>query len=213
MEDVSPIMDTNRPASPSLPRFIHVKPSRRNGQQLHADQLSTSGDADPISQADYQVFGQQTERATQEVQKEVAMRSGPDGILYQPPSHFIPTLHRDCPVALTGFNPFDNSLPSSATTTVHPPTSDTLVPDTTTSVTPKRGRPAADNVEMKSLHVTSTTIIGYNEDTGSPVCLSAGSCGAPRSSMHNIDSVVQDSDNVVHNNEAQEIKGVARANS
>ena len=140
------------------------------------------------------------------------MRSGPDGILYQPPSNFVRALHKDSPVPLIGFTPFNNSLPSSSTNTVHPPTSITLVSDTSTSVTSKRGRPAADNVKKKSLQVASTTIIGYNEDTGSPVYLSAGSRGTRRSSMHNIDSVViQDSDSGLPHNKAQKAKGVARA--
>lgn len=115
------------------------------------------------------------------------MTSDPDGRIYQPANDVaepVPlmslsniTLNTSNSAPLIGSNPFTN-LPTSSTGTARLRASSTSAYSTATPVTPKKGRPTTNDARRKQRQISSVGVIGYNEDTGSPVYLS-GSESAP----------------------------------
>jgi len=182
MEDASSVVNDTRPAS-SLPLGFtagRLPPSHATNNDTA--RLGVPYDQDPILRAELEFVGQQAENAAREVERQVAMTPDPEGRIYQlangvaEPLPLVSlsniTLNTSSSAPLIGSNPFFN-LPMSSTGTARLPASSTSAYNTAPAITPKRGRPTTNDARRKQRQNSSVGVIGYNEDTGSPVYLSA----------------------------------------
>ncbi|KAK5077376.1 hypothetical protein LTR70_009797 [Exophiala xenobiotica] len=188
MEDASSVINDTRPAS-SLPLgFTAGRLPPSHATNNHTARLDAPYDQDPIPQAELEFVGQQAGIAPREVERQVAMTSDPEGRIYQPANGVaepLPlvslsniTLNTSSSAPLISSNPFIN-LPPSPTGTARLPASSTSAYKTAPAITPKKGRPTTNDARRKQRQNSSVGVIGYNEDTGSPVYLSASNSSPP----------------------------------
>lgn len=189
MEDAPSSTNLVQPASSLSPRPTAGRQPQHHAANCYTAQHGTLHDGDPLSQAELEFFGKQAEIAAQEVEKDLAMTSDQDGRIYQPANDVAEPLplmslpkssrHTNGSAPLLRSNPFVNS-PTSPTSMARHRAQGTFSDNTINSILSKQGRPTRKDARTKQRQDALVGIIGYNEETGSPVYLSGPSTTRPR---------------------------------